>query len=298
MALKLPQFKLDLDTMDDVDVDLDFGEPPEIKFSPPPSFVSRSFSPGTLPGLASASDPLVSVLQKAGFTGQGLKTAYAIAKAESGLNPRAYNPNANTGDLSYGLFQINMLGGMGPERRKRYGLKSNEALYDPLTNAKVAYQMSRGGQDWTPWSTYKSGVYKANLGSFPGSAPRPVPTGGSIGSPVPGARGTGEHGTSGLPGYSGQDYFARPGSTAVAPVGGKVVRLSGHDPKLGAVQGAGGPLGWSLYIQGDDGRMYYLTHMGSRSVGVGQRVRAGQPIGTVANYDRYGRASHIHMGVL
>ena len=44
--------------------------------------------------------------------------------------------------------------------------------------------------------------------------------------------------------------------------------------------------------------MSYLTHMGSRSVGVGQRVRAGQPIGTVANYDRYGRASHIHMGVL
>jgi murein DD-endopeptidase MepM/ murein hydrolase activator NlpD len=122
-------------------------------------------------------------------------------------------------------------------------------------------------------------------------------TGAKAGSPTLGGEHGGEHGTSGLPGYSGVDYFAKPGSPAVAPVTGTVVRLSGHDPKLGAVEGAGGPLGWSVYIEGNDGHSYYLTHMGSRVVKPGQKVRQGQPIGTVANYDKYGRASHIHMGV-
>jgi murein DD-endopeptidase MepM/ murein hydrolase activator NlpD len=122
-------------------------------------------------------------------------------------------------------------------------------------------------------------------------------SGATVGSPIIGGSQGGEHGTSGLKGYSGIDYFAKPGSPAVAPISGTVERLSGHDPKLGAVQGAGGPLGWSVYIKGEDGRSYYLTHMGSRTVKPGQKVKQGQPIGTVADYDKYGRASHIHMGV-
>lgn len=107
---------------------------------------------------------LMSILKKAGFTGNGLKMAYAIAMAESGGRASAHNGNASTGDNSYGLFQINMLGAMGPDRRKRYGLSSNDDLYDPLTNAKVAYAMSNGGRNWGPWSTYNSGAYKAYYG--------------------------------------------------------------------------------------------------------------------------------------
>lgn len=107
----------------------------------------------------------------------------------------------------------------------------------------------------------------------------------------------GPHPTMGLAGYPARDYFAPAGSGAVAPVAGKVVRLSGHDPRLGPVEGPHGPLGWSVYIQGTDGHEYYLTHLGSRSVQVGQTVKAGQPIGTVANYAKYGTPSHIHMGV-
>jgi hypothetical protein len=30
---------------------------------------------------------------------------------------------------------------------------------------------------------------------------------------------------------------------------------------------------------------------------VGARVSAGEQIGTVANYDQYGRRSHVHVGV-
>ena len=107
---------------------------------------------------------LRSILQKAGFSGSSLDTAYAIAMAESGGNARAHNGNAGTGDNSYGLFQINMLGGMGPERRRAYGLSSNEDLFDAERNAKIAYQMSKGGTDWSPWSTYKRGDYRKYLG--------------------------------------------------------------------------------------------------------------------------------------
>lgn len=108
---------------------------------------------------------LRSILQQAGFSGHGLDTAYAIAMAESRGNARAFNGDFNTGDESYGLFQINMLGGMGPERRKQFGLSSNDDLYDALTNAKVAYKMSHGGTDWSPWSTYKRGDYRQFMGA-------------------------------------------------------------------------------------------------------------------------------------
>jgi murein DD-endopeptidase MepM/ murein hydrolase activator NlpD len=107
----------------------------------------------------------------------------------------------------------------------------------------------------------------------------------------------GLHQTDGLAGYPAHDFFAPAGSHAVAPVTGTVIKLSGHDPKNGPTNGPHGPLGWSVYVKGDDGRTYFLTHMGSRNVKVGQTVQQGQIIGTVANYDKYGTPSHIHMGV-
>ena len=118
------------------------------------------------------------------------------------------------------------------------------------------------------------------------------------GSPV--ANGTGKgglHETAGLPGYPAYDWFAPAGSPCVAPVSGRIRRFSGHDPELGPIEGAGGPLGWTIYLAGDDGNDYFITHMGSRTVVVGQHVKQGQKIGTVANYHSYGRADHIHMGV-
>lgn len=107
---------------------------------------------------------LRSILAQAGFSGHSLDMAYAIAMAESGGNARAFNGNSSTGDKSYGLFQINMLGAMGPERLKQYGLSSNDDLYDAIRNAQVAYRMSKGGTDWSPWSTFKTGAYRNYLG--------------------------------------------------------------------------------------------------------------------------------------
>lgn len=140
----------------------------------------------------------------------------------------------------------------------------------------------------------------AAAATFLGTGGPPLASGGKItaGSPVVGGTSVGgAHPTSGLDGFPARDYFAPSGSTAVAPVSGQVVRLSGHDPAKGPTQGPHGPLGWSVYIRGTDGHTYYLTHMGSRTVKVGQTVRAGQPIGTVADYAHYGTPSHIHMGI-
>jgi hypothetical protein len=89
------------------------------------------------------------ILRQAGFEGSGLKMAKAIVFYESTNRPMALNKSSNC----YGLFQINMTGSMGPDRRKKYGLKSNEDLYNPLINAQIAYQMSNGGKNWSAWST-------------------------------------------------------------------------------------------------------------------------------------------------
>lgn len=88
-------------------------------------------------------------LRQAGFSGNGLKMAKAIVFYESTNRPMALNKASNC----YGLFQINMTGSMGPDRREKYNLKSNEDLYNPLINAQIAYQMSNGGKNWSAWST-------------------------------------------------------------------------------------------------------------------------------------------------
>ena len=125
---------------------------------------SLNGTPGKLP--ANADTDIISVLQQAGFSGDSLATAYAVVKAESGGRANAFNPRGK--DLSYGLFQINMLGKMGPDRRKKFGLSSNEDLFDPLTNAKVAYAISKEGTNWNPWTTYTSGKYQQFLQSGTG----------------------------------------------------------------------------------------------------------------------------------
>lgn len=97
----------------------------------------------------------------AGFRGQDLTIAVAVALAESGGDPRAHN--ATPPDNSYGLWQVNMLGAMGPARRREFGLESNRELFDPAVNARAANRISGDGQSWTPWTTYTSGAYKRHL---------------------------------------------------------------------------------------------------------------------------------------
>ena len=94
---------------------------------------------------------LLTLLKTVGFEGLGLKQAWSIAKRESNGRPLAYNGNKRTGDSSYGIFQINMIGNLGPERLEKFNLKSNKELFDPVTNAEITYYMTDGGSDWSSW---------------------------------------------------------------------------------------------------------------------------------------------------
>lgn len=125
-------------------------------------------------------EQLAGYLRQAGFKENLIPTMVGIGTAESSLNPQAFNPNVDTGDQSYGIFQINMLGGMGPERREQFGIKSNEELFDPLTNAKAAKAIY-DQQGLGAWSVYKSGAYEQYVPQMdqipytPGNPPPMVP---------------------------------------------------------------------------------------------------------------------------
>ena len=110
---------------------------------------------------------LKELLSAVGFEGKALKQAWAIAKSESNSRPMAYNGNRKTGDSSYGIFQINMLGQLGIDRKEKFDLKSNILLFDPVINAEITYYMTKGGLDWSSWSSLGGDRYKEFLTKFP-----------------------------------------------------------------------------------------------------------------------------------
>lgn len=92
----------------------------------------------------------------AGFRGNDLNTAVAIAMAESGGNPAAYNPEAAAGTPnghgSRGLWQI--YGFVHPKY-------DGQHAFDPKVNAQAAYEIYRqSGGRFTAWSTYNLGWAK------------------------------------------------------------------------------------------------------------------------------------------
>jgi murein DD-endopeptidase MepM/ murein hydrolase activator NlpD len=104
------------------------------------------------------------------------------------------------------------------------------------------------------------------------------------------------HPTSGLEGFPAVDVFAHPNTVVLAPEAGTVARLSGKDPKEGGRPG--GAYGFSIHLESPSGR-YFMTHFATRKVTqVGQRVTAGQAIGTVCDSAVSGKpnTSHIHHG--
>jgi hypothetical protein len=94
---------------------------------------------------------LKELLSLVGFKGKDLVVAWAVAKKESNGRPLAFNGNHKTGDSSYGMFQINMIDSLGPDRRTKFDLESNAELFNPVKNAEIAYYMTRGGEDWSSW---------------------------------------------------------------------------------------------------------------------------------------------------
>ena len=101
---------------------------------------------------------------QAGFSPKDAGTMAAICKSESGGFTGAHN--SKYPDDSYGLCQINMLDEpgymLGAERREKFGIGSNEALKDPLTNLKAAKQVF-DSQGFGAWSDFKNEKYLKHL---------------------------------------------------------------------------------------------------------------------------------------
>jgi len=113
-----------------------------------------------------AAEDLKDLLWAVGFEGIALKTAWAVARVESNGRPLALNDNKSTGDKSYGIFQINMLGELGIDRLEKFNLVSNKELFDPVTNAEITYYMTKGGKDWSSWPN-SIGKAKELINQFP-----------------------------------------------------------------------------------------------------------------------------------
>ena len=94
---------------------------------------------------------LKELLYSVGFRGEGLRKAWAVAKKESNGRPLAFNGNTSTGDSSFGIFQINMIGLLKDDRKEKFGINFTSELLNPVINAQVAYHMSNGGEDWSAW---------------------------------------------------------------------------------------------------------------------------------------------------
>jgi hypothetical protein len=103
---------------------------------------------------------IATLLQKKGVAAEKIPTMTAIALAESSGRPQAFNPTGL--DKSYGLFQINMYGGLGPARMKQFGLKDEKDLFNPEVNVGAAKKISES-QGLGAWSAYTSGAYKRFL---------------------------------------------------------------------------------------------------------------------------------------
>ncbi|MER6100747.1 transglycosylase SLT domain-containing protein, partial [Streptomyces sp. NPDC001728] len=110
---------------------------------------------GASPAYAAPSDLCAQTGYTAGFRGDGLVTAVAVALAESSCNPSAYNVTNNTPpSTDRGLWQINDY--WHPE-------VNDACAYDPQCNANAAFAISSGGTNWQPWSTFNQGAHRRHL---------------------------------------------------------------------------------------------------------------------------------------
>lgn len=112
------------------------------------------------PGKSAGSNAPLSYLQvakaayAAGFRGEDLVIAGAVATAESGRVPRSTNQNTN-GTRDLGLFQINTI---------HTAILASGDPMDAADNARMAFQVfTDAGSRWGPWVTFWSGSYRQFL---------------------------------------------------------------------------------------------------------------------------------------
>lgn len=124
---------------------------------------SASLPPGILnfwgPMNQLTAQDIALLAKRAGFVASDIATAVAVALAESGGNPHAYNPETAAGTPegmgSYGLWQI---------YRKVHPEFASYDLLDPAQNAAAAYLVYQAAHySFSPWSTFNNERYVAFL---------------------------------------------------------------------------------------------------------------------------------------
>lgn len=91
---------------------------------------------------------------RAGFRGEDIEIAVAVARAESGWNAKATNLNGNS-SVDYGLMQINSI---------HAAILAAGNWSDPGDNMIMAFKVwTDAGRSWNPWVTYWSGSYEKFL---------------------------------------------------------------------------------------------------------------------------------------
>ncbi|HXI16588.1 MAG TPA: M23 family metallopeptidase [Chloroflexota bacterium] len=240
--------------------------------------------------------------------------AVAVARQESGLNPRAHNPN---GEDSWGLFQGNRKGGMGtgytpdqlmdPEfnarlmlsemaaTQKRTGLTggalaaASQRPGDPQGYARSVNAMLTGGKGLP----HTGSPFDPGGGGLPNTSSLETTAEGQYVWPTPNGKvinafGGTQYRAPGMTGplpesNVGLDVAAAAGSPVVAPVSG-TIRYT-YDAKAGRNVMDNYGYGGQVILVGDDGKEHRLNHLqrGSIVTEQGQRVRAGEHLAAVGD---------------
>jgi hypothetical protein len=109
-----------------------------------------------------SADQIYAVARQAGFDPQAAITATAIALAESGGSVGAHGDVNLQGTGSWGLWQVYSAA------HPQYDYE--RMATDPLYAAQAAFEISGGGKNWNPWTTYwgpnrNAPAYRGFLGS-------------------------------------------------------------------------------------------------------------------------------------
>lgn len=96
----------------------------------------------------------VKLVDDAGFpAGTSQLDGVCIIAAESGRNPDAKHVNTD-GSIDRGLWQIN---------DKAHPDVTDAMAYDPVQATAAAFTISKGGTDYSAWSTFTNDAYRAHL---------------------------------------------------------------------------------------------------------------------------------------
>lgn len=124
-------------------------------------------------GVMSAAE-IAYVAQQAGFSGENLVIAVAVAFAESSGNPNSDGPDIpmdGTLGMPLGLWQIRL---DTNDRGTGQG-RDEMRLKDPYFNAIAAYDISSHGVNWQPWEAYTNGNYQQYMDEARAGAAHPTP---------------------------------------------------------------------------------------------------------------------------